>query len=243
MGTARQIARRLTYAWLIATPLLLLAACGGSDADEPTVEPTSAASPVATGTTEVTSFRYQLNIELTGVTVPFYFEQSGEVVLPDREHAKQTYEVGLLAQETDRITIGENVWLKGDLPWVDLGASPLGVLGSGIGASAAFEGWGGSVEELDGQPTTRFGLTAKELVQLTGAPTDAIDDSTTGSIWISHDYQIPVRMLLEARGEGTEEDGSLLRMELRVLEINGSDIAVDEPTVAQTANLQDGVTR
>ena len=239
MGTARQVARRLTYAWLVATPLLLIAACGGSDADAPGAEPTSGV-PAASA---VTSFRYELAIEFTGVTIPYYFEQRGEVVLPDREHATQSWELGLLAQESDRIAIGDRVWLKGDLPWMDLGASPLRVIGSGAGASEAFRGWGGSVEELDGQATTRYSLSRKELVQLAGEPMGEIDDSTSGSIWISNEYGIPVRMVLEARGEGTDEDGSLLRMELRVLDINGSDIVVDEPTVAQTANLGSGVGR
>jgi hypothetical protein len=152
MGIARQVVRRLTFAWLVATPLLLIAACGGSDAPEATAVPTGAAtseaSPTATGTAELTSFRYELSIEFTGVTIPFYFEQRGEVVLPDREHATQNWEQGLLSQTSDRVAIGDRVWLKGGLPWLDLGASPLGAIGSGAGASEAFNGWGGVLSSL-----------------------------------------------------------------------------------------------
>ena len=82
-------------------------------------------------------------IELTGGSSPFAFEQRGEVVLPDREHAT-------LSQETERVAIGEQVWLRGDLPWVDLGASPLGVIGRGGASGAAFDGMTGSGEDLGG---------------------------------------------------------------------------------------------
>jgi hypothetical protein len=74
------------------------------------------------------------------------------------------------------------------------------------------------------------------LVKLMGTPPGEIDESTSGGIWISNEYGIPVRLVLEARGEGMKEDGSLLRL----LDINASDIVVDEPTSAQTATSAAG---
>jgi hypothetical protein len=59
---------------------------GGSDADAPTTELSSEASNLS----EVTSLRYELVIEFTAVTIPYYFEQRGEVVLPVREHSTRS---------------------------------------------------------------------------------------------------------------------------------------------------------
>ncbi len=233
MEHVRPLVRGSNYAWLIGALSLLVAACGGSIADAPSARATEAAAPTSAATSEVFSFRYELVIELTGGSSPFAFEQRGEVVLPDREHATQSYEVSWLSQETERVAIGEQVWLRGDLPWVDLGASPLGVIGRGGASGAAFDGMTGSGEDLGGHATTRYELSGDAFVLLAGAPGGAFDESTTVTIWVSDEYGVPLQMQMSA----ANADGEL-SLSLRVTDINAADIAVSRPASAQTANLE-----
>jgi hypothetical protein len=233
MGTARQRSRWLVGAALGAVLTLLVAACGGSDSDEPTAEPTGEA-----GAVEIAAFRYELTIELSDASSAFRFEQSGEVVLPDREHASQSYEVASLRQESERVAIGERAWVRGDLPWVDLGASPLGVLGESGAAAAYLEGLAGSAEELGGAPTTRYELTAEQFVELAGAPSGELAPSTVVTIWVSDALGVPVQMTMSA-----EDEAGTLALTLRVTDVNASDIAVEEPAPAQTSRAVDGATR
>ena len=233
MGTARR-----RWQWLVGAPLavaltLLVAACGGSDSDEPTAEPTGEA-----GAVEIAAFRYELTIELSDGSSPFRFEQSGEVMLPDREHASQSYEVASLRQESERVAIGERAWVRGDLPWVDLGASPLGVLEKGGAAAAYLEGLGGSAEELGGEPTTRYELTAEQFVELAGAPSGELAPSTAVTIWVSDALGVPVQMTMSA-----EDEAGTLALTLRVTDLNASDIAVEEPAAAQASRTADGAAR
>jgi hypothetical protein len=233
MGTARRRWQSLVGAPLAVALTLLVAACGGSDSDEPTAEPTGEA-----GAVEIAAFRYELTIELSDGSSPFRFEQSGEVVLPDREHASQSYEVASLRQESERVAIGERAWVRGDLPWVDLGASPLGVLEKGGAAAAYLEGLAGSAEELGGDPTTRYELTAEQFVELAGAPSGELAPSTAVTIWVSDALGVPVQMTMSA-----EDEAGTLALTLRVTDLNASDIAVEEPAAAQASRTADRAAR
>jgi hypothetical protein len=233
MGTAERRLRWWVGAPLVAVLALLAAACGGSDSDEPTAEPTGEA-----GAVKIAAFRYELTIELSDGSSPFRFEQSGEVVLPDREHASQSYEVASLRQESERVAIGERAWVRGDLPWVDLGASPLGVLEKGGAAAAYLEGLAGSGEELDGEATTRYELTAEQFVELAGVPSGELAPSTAVTIWVSDALGVPVRMTMSA-----DDEAGTLALTLRVTDLNASDIAVEEPAAAQTSRAVGGAGR
>ena len=233
MDATRLFVRSLNHAWLIAALSLLVAACGGSNANATTSEPATNA-----GASDVSSFRYELSIELTGGANPFIFEQRGEVVLPDHEHAIQSYDVSALRQETERVAIGEQVWLRGDLPWIDLGASPLRVIGRGGASAGSFEALAGRDEDLNGHPTTRYDLTGEEFVRVVGGPSGGIDESTTVTIWVSDAYGVPLRMLMS----GTDGDVQL-SLSLDVTDVNAADIKVSRPATAQTASIENGSDR
>lgn len=230
MGTKWQLRRSFPGAIALAVTAMLVAACGGSAGESATVSDG--------GSADVSSFRYELTIKLTGGSSPFQFEQSGEVVLPDHEHATQSYQVSALRQETERVAIGEQVWLRGDLPWVDLGASPLGVIGRGGASGASFEAMTGSSEDLNGHATTRYDLTGEEFARLVDGPAGDIDESTTVTIWVSDEYGVPLRMQMSA----TDGDARLT-LSLDVTDVNAPDIEVTLPAVAQAASLENGTDR
>jgi hypothetical protein len=228
MGTATST--RLAVLAAIALAAVSVA-CGSSTTDASTPAPTATTAPA-----ELQSFSYDLTITLTGGPSPFAFEQRGEVQLPDREHATQTYEVAWMKSETDRITVGERVWFRGDLPWVDLGASPLGIVGQGGTTATKLREMTGVEDELDGQATTRYDLTADEFVALAGAPSGGVSESTGASIWISEALGVPLRMELTANDGGAE-----LSLVLSIDDVNSDRISVEEPPAAQAATTNGAV--
>jgi len=222
MGTS--LATRLISLGAVAL-VAVSVACGSSTSDASTRVPTATAQPV-----ELRSFSYELSIVLTGGASPFAFEQHGDVQLPDREQATQTYEVSWVTSASDRITVGDRVWFRGDLPWIDLGASPLGVIGQGSTTAAKLRELAGVADHLDGSSATRYDLTAAEFVALAGTPAGEFSEGTTASIWLSDDLGIPLRMEMAA-----DEDGATLSLLLTIADINSDRIAIEAPPAAQAA--------
>ncbi len=207
--------RRLLTAGLLPALVLLATACGG-DATEGT--------PTAT---DLQSFRYRLTIALEGTDAPFSLVQTGEVVLPDREHATQALDAGPVSTESERVTVGERQWLRGDLPWMDL-MSPLDYL-SGSGSAPALEGLDSTEESLDGMRTRRYALDGDDLQSLVGnADLTNPDGPLNATLWVSTDLGVPVRLEVVA---GSSDSGDL-RLTLEVYDVNAEDIQVPEPQAA-----------
>lgn len=227
MISLRALPRPLVVTFL-ATLSLALIGC------EPS-ETTDAPRATVSSTAALESFRYRLTMELEDSDRPYRVVQEGEVILPDREHATQSINVGSWHHNSERLVIGGREWLRGDLPWIDLDASPMEYISAGGSFSVdALADIPASEETINGIRTRRYELGGEALWPLVGGDTSAIvnpDGPLTATLWVAPDLAVPVA--IELIGESGE--GYRLRLRLEVYDMNASDIAIEQPAGSSPA--------
>lgn len=230
---------------LLGTLLLALAAltlsCGESgtaSSPSPSLDEGTSTATGAGPPPDVTleAFRYRLSFELTGTDWPFSVVQSGEVVLPDREHSLLVVETGALKRESERLAVGQREWVRGDLPWIDLAMSPLGYL-DGAGRPNGLADLDFVNDTIDDQPTRRYALDADTLRRLVENE-DLVnpDGPLDATLWVSTDLGIPVRLVVVG---GSDADGKL-QMIIEVYDVNATDIEIDEPRASARPERAEG---
>jgi len=211
--------RRLFVLALGASLALAVLACGFEDTpDEPTAAP------------GLESFRYRLTVSLEESDRPYRVVQQGEVVLPDREHATLDIAIGPWRHQGERLAIGDREWLRGDLPWFDLAASPLSYLGAEGGGFSldALDGLPAIEETVDGVATRRYELDAAALQALVGGDASLVvsrEGALSARVWVDPGRGAPVAVELR----GASDEGHALRLRLEVYDVNDPGISIEEP--------------
>ncbi len=184
------------------------------------------------------AFRYSITAESIGTLGTMTIDQTGEVVMPDREYFRLQLDLGGVLFDTEVITIGDRIWQRGDVPAPELGLSLAGY----------FDGQGGFTFDVGGDaffdPAAVAALTTtEELVngvdalryELDGAQFEALfgafvlqpgEEAPAVSLWLAKGLGVPVRIVIQSSVAG--EPGSF-RMEINVTDLNALDIAVQAP--------------
>lgn len=215
----RAVRRLVLLASVVLSSVLL--GCGSGGAEDSEADPEHVA---------IESFRYRLTATLEESDRPYHVVQEGEVIRPDREHATLSIAVGPWQHESERLAIGEREWVRGDLPWLDLAASPLAYLGAGgTGFSMdALEGAPSAAETVNSIEVRRYELDEAGLRSLVGEGGPVVMDSGgafSATVWMDPDRELPVA--LELLGESPE--GYALRVRLEVYDVNDPGITIEEP--------------
>ena len=203
---------RRRWSGLVRTAVLLLvlaavlASCGGddengdADAESGTgaagaAAPAAPAAPAADGDaatdggadalTDLTSFRYDMTVEVSGdaagggglpsglsLDLNLSMTISGAVIAPDREQTELTADLGFLQVQLEMIRIGDRAWMRelggdweeqaelgGDALGLDFAVSPIDLFGGGE-LGGGLEALGTVVGDLDGTPETINGVEA-----------------------------------------------------------------------------------
>ena len=143
--------RRLIAATAVVGFVLLLAACGGSEtptpAPSPTVTAAEALERAAAAVDALKSFEFLLTHENGGSAIALGLEMTeaeGEIIMPEKMHAKVKAQSGGIKVNVDVIAIGDAVWITNpfDRKWMEL---PGGISGNDLfnpstGVSSALRG-------------------------------------------------------------------------------------------------------
>jgi hypothetical protein len=163
----------------------------------------------------------------------FVLDQFGEVETPDREYSRLQLAFSTLQLDSEMIRVGEARYVRGDLPFIDLGLSPsrylagarpdaLATLVSGLGGRSAVR------ETVNGVEALRYDLTGTELTDLASliVAVPAAADPAATSLWVTEDGRIPVKLTMEASAAGSP--GSLY-LEINITDLDDPDISVEPP--------------
>ena len=182
----------------------------------------------------VQAFRYSVRLERLSGGRTFLIEQSGEVVLPDREHSTIHMDLGGTLFDSDVITIGSDVWQRGDVPVADLGLTPAsffdavggfttGPQGGFVFDAASVSGLATTEETVNGVAAVRYELDSEQVgALLVGFVPEPNEQPPAISLWLAEDLGVPVRIVV------LTADGSF-RLEINVTDLNAPDISIVPP--------------
>ena len=208
---------RRRWSGLVRTAVLLLAlaavaaSCGGDDenGDADAESGTGAAAPAAPAApaadsdaaadggadalADLTSFRYDMTVEVSGdaagggglpsglsLDLNLSMAISGAVIAPDREQRELTADLGFIELRLETIRIGDRAWMRelggdweeqaglgGDALGLDFAVSPIELFGGGglEALGTVVSGLDGTLETVNGVEAVRYELTADQFAR------------------------------------------------------------------------------
>lgn len=227
--------------------LLATAACSGGDTPDPASSPeaTATAAQAATAVPEalfispaiLRSYRYEIALHIAGgaledptgaaaTTTPtdlagagFTINIEGEVVNPDREHARTKASLGFIELALERIQVGDRAWTResgGEWKVATAGSSSPAIGGELDISPARIFAEGGSAlvalnkelrgrdyvaDDVHGLVARRYELNAEQFRAVFGGaqgllPGDSQPLDTVGTLWVAEDSRVPIRIQL-----------------------------------------------
>lgn len=190
------------------------------------------------------------SVALVGA-IKFDVTISGEVLNPDRSHTSVTADLGFVKSATETIEIGDSGWQReAGGAWEPAGkaAGPFGAdlvpvfspadLFASISGSDGLAALTSALAELDFEAESVNGLRARHY-ELDGAsfaelfgdagtllPKEFNDAAPTIDIWISEQFGVPVRFVVDI---SNAEGESGMRIQMDIVDINSKSIEIEAP--------------